>query len=131
MYAPLYEHDQLNAATHNVLHEMFGVANMRAFEHLALMTRKGHLVDAKGGEVYLPHLERLAIPIAFIHGAENACFLPKSTEITHDLLREKNGRQLYTRHVIPNYGHIDCIFGKNAVVEVYPFIVQHLEATNA
>ena len=31
--------------------------------------------------------------------------------------------------VIPGYGHIDCIFGKNAVKDVYPFIVEHLEAT--
>ena len=130
MYAPLYEHDQLNTATHDALHEMFGVAGMRAFEHIALMTRKGQLVDAKGDDVYLPHLERLAIPIAFIHGAENACFLPESTKIAYDLLREKNGKHLYTRQVIPNYGHIDCVFGKNAAKDVYPIILNHLEATN-
>lgn len=130
MYAPLYEHDQLNTATHEALHEMFGVASIRAFEHIALIARRGHLVDARGDEVYLPHLKRLDIPIAFIHGAENACFLPESTKITYDLLRESNGKDLYTRHVIPNHGHIDCIFGKNAVKEVYPFILRHLEATS-
>jgi cholesterol oxidase len=134
MYSLLYEHDQLNTATHEALHEMFGVANMRIFEHLALMTRQGHLADAKGRDVYLPHpdgrsLERLAIPIAFIHGAENFCFLPESTERTFNLLCEANGKNLYKRHVIPNYGHIDCIFGKNAVKDVYPFILEHLEAT--
>jgi cholesterol oxidase len=130
MYAPLYEHDQLNAATHEALREMFGVANIRAFEHIALMTRQGHIVDAQGNDVYLPQLERLAIPIAFIHGAENACFLPESTKLTYDLLRKKNGKHLYTRQVIPNYGHIDCIFGKNAAKDVYPFILDHLEATS-
>jgi cholesterol oxidase len=129
MYSLLYEHDQLNTATHDALHEMFGVASIDIFEHLALMVRKGHLADAKGGDVYLPHLQRLAIPIAFIHGAENVCFLPESTEITYNLLREANGKNLYTRHVIPNYGHIDCIFGKNAAKDVYPFILDHLEAT--
>jgi len=129
MYSLLYEHDQLNAATHNVLHELFGVANIGAFEHLALLTRRGHLVTANNQDAYLPHLERLAIPIAFIHGGENDCFLPKSTEITYDLLREKNGKGLYSRHVIPNYGHIDCIFGKNAAHDVYPFILHHLEET--
>jgi len=129
MYGPLYEHAQLDAATHDALHEMFGVANIGAFEHLALMIRQGHLVSAGGDETYLSHLERLAIPITFIHGAENQCFLPESTEITYNLLREKNGKDLYARHVIPNYGHIDCIFGKNAVNDVYPFIVDHLEAT--
>ena len=129
MYAPLYEHAQLNTLTHETLHETFGIANMRAFEHLALMTKTGHLVTATGDEAYLPHLNRLAIPITFIHGERNACFLPASTEKTYELLRRHNGTGLYRRHVIAGYGHIDCIFGKNAVTDVYPFILQHLEET--
>jgi cholesterol oxidase len=129
MYAPLYEHAQLNTLTHETLHETFGIANMRAFEHLALMTKTGHLVTATGDEAYLPHLNRLAIPITFIHGERNACFLPASTEQTYELVRQHNGTGLYRRHVIAGYGHIDCIFGKNAVTDVYPFILQHLEET--
>ena len=72
-------------------------------------------------------MERLAVPITFIHGAENATFLPESTEITYQLLCEKNGSEFYQRYVIPKYGHIDCIFGKNAVRDVYPHILVHLE----
>ena len=129
MYAPLYEHAQLNALTHETLHETFGIANMRAFEHLALMTKQGHLVTASGEDAYLPHLDRLAIPITFIHGERNACFLPASTAKTYELLQHANGTGLYRRHVIPEYGHIDCIFGKNAVNDVYPLILQHLDET--
>lgn len=129
MYAPLYCHAQLNTATHDALHEMFGVANIRTFEHLSLLVRTGHLVDAQGKESYLAHPERLRIPIAFIHGEQNQCFLPESTAATFNFLREKNGNQLYTRQVIPNYGHIDCIYGKNAVQDVYPYILSHLEKT--
>ncbi len=131
LYAPLYEHAQLNEATHEALHEMFGVANIHQFEHLGQIVRKGHVVSAGGEDIYLPHLERMAFPIRFIHGAENECFLPRSTEITFDLLRQKNGKDLYSRTVIPNYGHIDCIFGKDACRDVYPSIVEHLEATAA
>lgn len=127
MYSLLYQHEQLNELTHDCLHEMFGIANMRAFEQLALMGRKGHLVSFDGAEVYLPHLTRLAIPITFIHGERNQCFLPVSTEITYDLLRKTNGEGLYTRHVVPGYGHIDCIYGKNAAKDVYPFMLEHLE----
>jgi cholesterol oxidase len=131
MYAPLYEHDQLNEATHAALHEMFGVGNIRAFDHLATLVRTGHLVSVDGDENYLPHLDRLAIPITFIHGAENECFLPESTKITYNLLRDKNGKDLYARYLIPNYGHIDCIFGKNAARDVYPLILKHLEGIGA
>jgi cholesterol oxidase len=131
MYSNLYEHDQLNEATHEALHEMFGIANTASFEHLAELVRTGHLVAANGDDTYMPHLDRLAIPITFIHGAQNNCFLPESTEKTVKLLSEKNGAKLYTRHVIPNYGHIDCIYGKNAVNDVYPFILHHLESPGA
>jgi cholesterol oxidase len=126
LYAPLYRHAELNEATHEALHEMFGQACVKSFEHLARMTRVGHLVDFNGQEVYLPNLNRMAIPISFIHGAENECFLPESTQITYDLLRKTNGSDLYERHVVPGYGHIDCIFGKDAAVDVYPLILSHL-----
>ena len=46
----------------------------------------------------LPHLERLAIHRLPPHGAENGLFLSKGSEMTHDLLREKNGDGLCTRH---------------------------------
>lgn len=128
MYGPLYEHDQLSAETHDALHELFGVASISSFEHLARMARAGHVVDAEGREEYMPNLERLAIPITFIHGEENVCFLPESTKMTVNALRERNG-DLYTRHVIPHYGHIDCIFGKNAARDIYPHVLRHLEAT--
>lgn len=128
LYGQLYEHAQLNQMTHDNLHEMFGLANIKSFEHLALMVRTGHIVNAEGKESYLPHLDRLALPITFIHGELNQCFLPISTSTAFQLLQEKNGVSLYQRYVIPNYGHIDCIFGKNAVKDVYPYILNHLEA---
>jgi len=44
-------------------------------------------------------------------------------------LRQTNSDKQYSRHVVPNYGHIDCIFGKNAVNDVFPLILRHLDAT--
>jgi cholesterol oxidase len=129
LYSLLYEHAQLNEATHEALHEMFGVANIRSLEHLSLMVREKHLVSSTGEEIYMGHLDRLKLPICFIHGAENQCYLPVSTELTYNALREANGTDLYSRHVIPGYGHIDCIYGKNAVADVYPYMLEHLEAT--
>ncbi|HET9209148.1 MAG TPA: alpha/beta hydrolase [Thermoanaerobaculia bacterium] len=129
MYALLYEHEQLGQLIHGHLHELFGISNLATFEHLALMVREKKVVDHNGGDVYLPHVERLAIPIRFIHGAENRCYLPESTKITLDLLSERNGASLYDRFVIPGYGHIDCIFGQHAARDTYPLILEHLEKT--
>lgn len=129
MYSMLYEHDQLNDETHDALGEMFGEATLTAFTGLTQMIRAGHVVDANENDVYLPHLERMAIPIRFLHGEENACYLPESTALTVDALAARNDSSLYSRVVIPRYGHIDCIFGKNAAVDVFPFITEHLDAT--
>jgi cholesterol oxidase len=130
MYASLYNHEQLNELTHSNLHELFGIGNMRAFQHIASVGRKGQLVDFSEQDVYLPHLERLNLPIAFIHGEQNHCFLPEGTKKTFDLLSARFDHAQYSRQVIPGYGHIDCIFGKNAAADVYPFISQHLDKTN-
>ena len=126
LYAPLYEHDQLNTATHDNLHELFGVASVSNFEHIGVMSRAGHIVNHKGEEVYLPHIDRMKIPIAFVHGEENQTWLPQSTRDTFDLLVKTNGPDLYSRYLIPHYGHIDCIFGQNAHRDVYPVILKHL-----
>jgi cholesterol oxidase len=129
MYSLLYNHANLTPAFHDNLQELFGMCNIKAFDHLAEMVRAGHVVAADGGDIYLPHLKRMALPIAFIHGAQNQCFLPESTQITVDALSAENEPTLYTRHVIENYGHIDCIFGRDAVADVFPHILAHLEKT--
>ncbi len=130
LYGQLYETAQLNRLTFEFgLPEMFAEANIDAFKQLALITRKKIIVDANGLDVYRPHVKRLAIPICFIHGEKNACFRPISTKLTQDWLSNANGAGLYQRHVIPGYGHIDCIFGKNAAVDVYPHMLRHLERT--
>jgi cholesterol oxidase len=132
LYGQLYESAQLNQLTfESGLPEMFGEANIAAFKHLALMARRTIVVDAKGNDIYMPHLERLALPTCFIHGAENACFKPESTARTLSRLAARNGARLYERHVIAKYGHIDCIFGKHAASDVYPMMLAHLERTAA
>jgi cholesterol oxidase len=129
MYGPPFRHEQLNQATHEALTELYGVAGVKLLDQLGTIAKEGHLVDERGQEKYLGNLKALSIPLCFIHGGANECYLPESTHLTYELLRETNGENLYSRHVIPGYGHNDCIFGKNAAVDVYPHILAHLERT--
>jgi cholesterol oxidase len=129
LYGLIYNHDQLNTLTHDRIHELFGTAPVTMFEHLGTMARAGHVVNFKGEDVYLPHLDRMKIPIAFVHGEENETWLPASTRQTFDLLCAANGSELYSRYLIPHYGHADCIFGRNAHRDVYPVILKHFDAT--
>jgi cholesterol oxidase len=77
----------------------------------------------------MPNINKLDVPICFISGAKNECYLPESTEQTFNLLKRKFPEQQYIRHVIPEYGHIDCIFGRNAAEDVYPLVLKHLDET--
>jgi cholesterol oxidase len=129
LYGLLFEHARLNEATHGALHELFGVAGVKAFDDLSAMVRAGSVMRA-GPAVLEASLGRLALPIAFIHGEKNRRFSPKSTELTYEALRRANGASLYSRHVIPGYGDIDCIAGKDAVNDVYPHILAHLDKTS-
>ncbi len=130
IYGVVYKHEQLNDATHNAIHEMFGVANITAFNHIALMVRQGQIVDKDGNNVYLPNIARLSIPIVFLQAAENRLFLPEGTERTFELLSQKNAPGLYTRIVIPNYDHMDCFIGRNAARDVFPLVLAQLDAYN-
>ncbi|MGO8996937.1 MAG: alpha/beta fold hydrolase [Polyangiaceae bacterium] len=134
LYGELYEHANLTDLNHERMHELFGLTNIKGFEQLAAIVRAKQLVNAAGENTYLKDeksLERLALPIRFIHGADNRCYLPESTRLTYERLRRVNSPGLYSRVVIPDHGHIDCIFGRNASSTVFPFIAQHLDEAAA
>jgi cholesterol oxidase len=128
IFGELYEHSQLNIATHNALPRMFGRANLRAMKQLTEMLLANQLINAKGENSYLPHVQKLALPMLFISGTNNDCVLPRSTLETYNLLRSVNGNDLYHRQEIPDYGHVDCVIGQNASLDVYPLIVDFLES---
>jgi cholesterol oxidase len=130
MYGQTFEVGQLNEATYwKALHELFGLASLRCLEHLAAIVRAGRVVDAGGRDVYLPQARRLALPLLLLHGAKNRCWLPEGTRRTYDLLRRENGAGPVRRHVVPDYGHHDCVIGRNAARDVYPLMLEHLERT--
>ena len=131
LYGEVYDHDKLNPATHQALHEVFGVANLTTFKQLSRLLNTGHAVSADGREIYLPEAERLRIPIAFLHGENNRLFLPQGSENTFRFLCKTNGPEYYVRHVVPNYAHMDCFVGKDADRDVFPIVLAELDKHNA
>ena len=130
IYGEVYGHAQLNEATHEAIHEMFGIADITTFEHLLTMIRHGQVVDANGNDVYLPNIQRLKIPLTFLQAANNHLFLPEGTQRSEDLLCAKNGADGYLRIEVPNYNHMDCFVGKNAAQDIYPLVLGQLDLYN-
>jgi cholesterol oxidase len=91
---------------------------------------KTSVVDQDGQDTYLPHVDRLKLPIAIMHGADNVFLLPEGSERTFQWLQANNPPELYTRHVVPTYAHLDCFIGKNAAHDVFPLILQEVERFN-
>ena len=63
----------------------------------------------------------------YVLGEKNECYSPEATLSTLNLVKEAHPDQNYTRFVIPDYGHLDCIYGKNAARDVYPHILEALD----
>jgi cholesterol oxidase len=131
IYGDVYKHEQLNDATHRAMHEMFGVANITSFNHLARMVREGQIVDKDGKDTYMPNLKRLAMPITFLHGEENGLFLPEGSERSLKALAAANDASLYQRITIPVYAHMDCFIGRDAARDVFPLVANALAGHDA
>ena len=123
LYGEVYDHDQLNDATHEALHEAFGVANMTTFDQITLALREGHMVAADGADVYLPATDNLRVPIdvparraqpaVHARGQPADLRLPPSRRTAPTSTRAPSS---------PDYAHMDLFVGKDAARDVYPVL---------
>ena len=74
LYGELYRHERLNASTHDRIHELVAPTGPRARAHLALISERGRLVSADGSDAYVAGLERLSLPLTYVHGAASGLF---------------------------------------------------------
>ena len=132
IYGPSYAHEQLNHWTHTALREMFGPVSIKPFEQLALIMRKGHVVDSAGQDSYLQpdKVRKLALPISFVVGGANQLFYPETAARTLAYLRAHNDPSLYELHLFPRYAHFDLFIGRDAARDVFPYLFEQLERFN-
>jgi cholesterol oxidase len=118
----LFEPERLDPETHESIDEHAGPVSA------AFLADLDELADA-GAAAFLSGLERLALPVCFVHGAADRVVPPVASERTFELLSARNGAGLYSRHVLPGYGHLDLLVGRDADADVYPLILDHLART--
>ena len=129
IYGDVFDHSRIDETTMTEeVPSFFGASNMTFFEHMGVMVRKGgRAVDARGRDVYLSNTDRYRMPISLITGEHNRMFVPRGIEATHDMLRAANGPELYTRHVVEGYAHLDLWLGRDAERDVFPIALGELE----
>ena len=130
IYGCTHRHAQLNDATHDRIDNMFGVGNLRALDHMALMIRNRKVVAADGSDIYTGHPERLRLPVLLVQGDRNDIFHPAGSLRTLNWLQRANDPLLYERVVLPGYAHLDALIGRDAPTDVFPVVSGHLDRYN-
>ncbi|KAE9391530.1 FAD/NAD(P)-binding domain-containing protein [Gymnopus androsaceus JB14] len=128
-YGRMWNHENLTHATHEHLDAVFGGVHMTLLRHLMRMGTAHEAMDNEFNSLVTDaNLERFkGLPISFISGGDNVVYSPESTSMSYDVLRENFGTELYRRHVVQGYGHLDTWMGKNTAVDVYPLVAEHVE----
>jgi cholesterol oxidase len=130
IYGCTHTHQQLDDATHARLDNMFGVGNLCALDHMAVIMKARKALAADGTDSYVSHPERLRLPILIVQGERNYIFRPEGSLRTLRWLQEANDPALYERVVLPGYAHLDALIGRDAHVDVFPVVSSHLDRYN-
>jgi cholesterol oxidase len=130
IYGCTHAHERLNDATHERLDNMFGVGNLRALDHMAVIMKARKALAADGADSYVTHPERLRLPILLVQGELNYIFRPEGSMRTLRWLQEANDPALYERVVLPGYAHLDALIGRDAPSDVFPVVSGHLDRYN-
>lgn len=124
VFGDLVRHERVNAETHSIMGDLIPNVGTGFLVDIAHKTRVSTILTNEDQR----HFDRLALPMCLISGEKNRTFRPESTDQSYDRLVQENGASFYRRHVIPDYGHLDCLIGDDAVDHVYPLIARAFEA---
>ncbi len=132
-FPALWSHENLNDATHEWIKQEFAQVPIAFFEQMATCIEAGHLVAVDGlSELpsnFVAQEPATSARIAFLAGINNHCFLAESQQRTFDFFNSWR-KGYHSLHMIPNYGHLDIFFGKNAANDIFPLISAELDRAN-
>jgi hypothetical protein len=127
----LWNHKNLNEATHRQINRFFGGVNMTLL-HLLMQIGVREVVTGNAPlfqDLTIPeNVQRLkGIPVMLFSGSDNKVLSTESTDKTYTILRDTFGIENYERHVVQGYGHLDCWMGREAYKDVYPMIREQVD----
>lgn len=139
VFGRLWNHRNLNEATHRQIDRFFGGVNITLLHLLMKQGHEGHAMTNEPATEKLDTLENIqrleGIPFHLWVGGDNAVLSPEATQRTYEILCDVFGRSTegkdgilqYRRRVVPGYGHLDCWMGRNAWKDVYPFVREEVD----
>lgn len=132
-FPALWEHENLDGATHEWLRHEFAACPMSFYQQMARGVRAGHIVPEEPGpdipEDITARPPSTDARFVFLCGELNRCFLPESQLRTHAWF-ERHAPGRHEVHVIPRYSHLDVFMGHRAARDTFPLIESALERAN-
>lgn len=127
----LWLHSNLDDITHEWLRHEFGKIPMSAYHQLAVSASAGQLVSVTHADNlparFTERPPRTQARFVLVTGEQNRTFLPASQRASHDWLnRQRPGAA--SLHLVPGYSHGDIFIGRRAHQEVFPLILDELNA---
>lgn len=125
-FGRLWNHRNLNKATHDNQHNIYGGMSSKCLEHLASGGRRQTVLDNNYRSLVTEeNLERLrGIPIFLFSGADNNVFKATSTLKTYKFLKARE--ETVSRREFPGFGHLDCWMSERSADTVYKAVEEEV-----
>jgi hypothetical protein len=130
-FGRLWNHRNLNKATHDNQHYIYEGLSSRCLEHLASGGRRQTVLDNDYRSLVTgDNLERLrGIPIFLFSGADNNVFEAVSTLKTYKFLKARG--EMVSWKEFPSFGHLDCWMSERSADTVYKAVEEEVRKVMA
>ncbi|WP_067825710.1 alpha/beta hydrolase [Actinomadura kijaniata] len=129
----MYEHANLLPVTHKRVADICGASGLHYYRHVRRMVEAGRAVKYDRDnpahrdlpDDYLANAADVGTPMLLLAPERNKVFTDSNNHLFRLLEKRRPGRQELA--VLPGYGHLDPLIGKNAHLDVFPKIVDFLK----
>ncbi|MFC4909965.1 alpha/beta fold hydrolase [Actinomadura gamaensis] len=133
----MYQHENLLPVTHDRVADICCASGLNYYRHVHKMVNAGRSVkyapdDPKYGGLptdYLANAADVTTPLLLLAPEKNRVFTDSNIHFHKILERVAPGR--HELAVLPGYGHLDPLIGKNSHLDVFPRIVDFLKRHSA
>ncbi|MFQ6669611.1 hypothetical protein Gotur_034786 [Gossypium turneri] len=127
IFGNTFWHQNLTPTMHHWLNKQSTTKlPMAAFPHLRKICKSRFIVDSKGNNSYLIHLERMAVSTLYISGGRSLLVTPETTFLANKYVKLHQPGFRHERVVVDGFGHSDLLIGEESYEEVFPYIVSHI-----
>ncbi|MFI0483328.1 alpha/beta fold hydrolase [Actinomadura sp. 9N215] len=133
----MYEHDNLLPETHQRVADICAASGLNYYRHVRKMVKAGRSVKFAPGDAryarlpddYLTKASDVKTPLLLLAPGSNRVFTDSNVHLHRILEKAAPGR--HELAVLPGYGHLDPLIGKNSHIDVFPRIVDFLKRHSA